>query len=166
MSVSEWRAERLSALVKERELDVLLVTNLVNIRYVCGFSGTNGVCVVDSERRVLVTDFRYIERAGAEAPGWDVVRGKRDLLDAVAASATERASGAIRIGFDDAQMTERLHRRLAELLPGDAELVHAAGIVEELRAVKDPGEVRSIREAAKLADELYTWLIEDLGLSG
>jgi len=63
VSAFEQRAERLEGLLAERELDLLLVTDLVNVRYLCGFSGTNGLCVVGSGMRAFVTDFRYIGRA-------------------------------------------------------------------------------------------------------
>ena len=62
MSVFAERADRLSRLVGERELDVMVVTNIVNVRYLCGFAGTNGICIVGPENshlRVFVTDFRY-----------------------------------------------------------------------------------------------------------
>jgi Xaa-Pro aminopeptidase len=55
------RAERLVALLDERQLDSLLVTNLVNVRYLTGFTGTNGACIVSRDDRIFLTDFRYVE---------------------------------------------------------------------------------------------------------
>ena len=62
------RPERLAAAVAARELDALLVTDLVNLHYLTGFTGTNGLAVVGAGAdgaRVFVTDFRYVERADA-----------------------------------------------------------------------------------------------------
>jgi Xaa-Pro aminopeptidase len=164
MSSFEQRTERASTVARERELDFLLVTNLVNVRYLCGFSGTNGVCLVGGGERLFVTDFRYVERAKAEVPDFELVRGKRDLLGDVAELIKSR--GAARVGFDDAHLTVRSHARLGDLLDGAAELVAAGGIVEDLRARKDESELAAIRAATEIADEVYRWLIDTHGLAG
>jgi Xaa-Pro aminopeptidase len=167
VSAFEQRAERLEALLAERELDLLLVTDLVNVRYLCGFSGTNGLCVVGPGTRVFVTDFRYVERAEAEVPDYERVRGERDLLGDVASLVKRRAGAhAARVGFDDDDLSVRRHAKLRELLPDQVELVPAGGLVERLRRVKDAGELETIRRAAAVANELYRWLMEEHGLVG
>ncbi len=154
------RADRLAELLRERELDALLVTNLVNVRWLTGFTGTNGLAIVAAGgERVFVTDFRYVEQAAEQVPGFERVRGKQDLLG----DAAERLSG--RVGFDDAHLTVRAHRKLSERVEDRAELVPAAGLVEDLRAVKDAGEVEKIRAAAALADEALAVVMER-GLAG
>jgi Xaa-Pro aminopeptidase len=110
---------------------------------------------------VFLTDFRYVERARREVPDFECVRGRDDLLEAVA----EIATGG-RLGFDDAHMTVRSHAKLAETVGESVELVPAGGLVEELRAVKDDEEVAAIRRSAELADEVYRWLIAEHGLRG
>ena len=57
------RADRVVAQLEERELDCLLVTNLVNVRYLTGFTGTNGACVVGRDGRLFLTDSRYVEQS-------------------------------------------------------------------------------------------------------
>jgi Xaa-Pro aminopeptidase len=157
--VSAARADRVVERLRERELDSLLVTNLMNVRYLSGFTGTNGLCVVSPDARVFITDFRYVERAQSEVPDFDRLRGKQDLLG----DAAERLSG--RVGFEDQHMSVRTHKRLAEMLPDGVELVPAGGLVEELRAVKEPDELRAMREAARLGDEMYEY-IASRGLVG
>jgi Xaa-Pro aminopeptidase len=167
MSAFALRAERLVERARDRQLDLELVTNLVNVRYLCGFSGSNGLCLLGPENRVFVTDFRYVERAKSEVGDYELVRGKQDLLEDVAALARERARGAgLRIGFDDSHVSVKTHARLRELLPDSVELVPAGGLVEELRAVKDHEEIGLMRTATRLADDVYRWLIEDHGLTG
>jgi Xaa-Pro aminopeptidase len=167
VSVFEQRAGRLDELLAERELDLLLVTDLVNVRYLCGFSGTNGLCVVGPGMRTFVTDFRYVGRAEAEVPDYERVRGERDLLaDAAALVERQAGEGGARVGFDDEQLSVRRHGKLRELLPDRAELVPAGGLVERLRRVKDPGELETIRRAAAVANELYRWLVVEHGLTG
>ena len=152
MSAGSDRADRLPGLVRERELDWLLVTNLVNVRWLSGFTGTSGACLVSEQERLLFTDFRYTELAAEQAPDFDCVEVERELLAGVA----KRASG--RVGFDDRHLTVKAHARLGELVDDGAELVAASGLVEKLRAVKDADERDAIRAAAAIGDELYDGL--------
>jgi Xaa-Pro aminopeptidase len=66
----------------------------------------------------------------------------------------------LRVGFDDAHVSVKLYERLRGLLGNAVELVGAGGLVERLRAVKEPGEVERIRAAAALADEVLGWLVD------
>jgi Xaa-Pro aminopeptidase len=153
------RGDRLAALLAERELDCLLVTDLVNVRYLTGFGGTNGACVCGGETRVFLTDFRYTERAEAEVEGWEVVTVVDDWLGGIAA----RLSG--RAGYEDHKMPVRTMEKLEEKLTGGATLEGAGGAVEELRRVKDEAELEAIAAAAQLADDVWRWSLER-GLAG
>ncbi len=168
MSAFEQRAERLEALLAELQLDLLLVTNLVNIRYLCGFTGTNGLCIVGPGRGDFVTDFRYLERARTgEVQAFEVVKGERDLLaDAARLVQEHSGNGALRVGFEDDEVSVARHAKLRSLLPDSVELVRAAGLVQRLRRVKDDGELALMRRAAAVADDVYRWLIDEHGLAG
>ena len=164
--MSAERAQRLADAVAERGLDALLVTDLVNLRYVSGFSGTNGLAVVGAGAdgaRVFVTDFRYVERAADEVQGFEQRRGGRDLFDSVGEALP--AERPLRLGFDDAHLPVRRHRELGAALDDDVELVPAGGMVEDLRQVKEPGELKRIRAAAALADDAFNAMLER-GLTG
>jgi len=153
------RADRLVELLDERELDCLLVTDLVNVRYLAGFTGSNGACVVGRDERLFFTDFRYVEQSGAEVRDFEVVQAGRDMLGDLAG----RLRG--RTGFDDAHLSVSAHAGLREKLGAGVELVPAGGLVERLRAVKDASEVAAMRAAAELADAAYGSLRER-GLAG
>jgi Xaa-Pro aminopeptidase len=153
------RGKRLAGLVGERELDQLLVTHLVNVRYLTGFGGTNGACLCAAEQRLFLTDFRYTERAGREVEGWDVVTVEGDWLAGLA----ERLAG--KVGFEDEHLSVRSLGKLTEQAPDGVELVAAGGLVEQLRRAKDELELKAIAEAAKLGDEVYRWSLER-GLTG
>jgi Xaa-Pro aminopeptidase len=153
------RGDRLAALVAERGLDRMLVADLVNVRYLTGFGGTNGACVCGGDARVFLTDFRYTERAEAEVEGWDVVTAKDDWLGEIASHLAGRS------GFEDHKMAVRTLTKLKEKLPDGVELEGAGGTVEKLRRVKDEGELAAIAAAAELADEVWRWAL-DRGLSG
>ncbi len=162
------RAERLVGLVTEAELDLLIVSNLVNVRYLTRFSGTNGIVVIGSDVRVFGTDFRYYERVLAQLSDYELRRAQADILEVPAKVIEERRSEGkvLRVGFDDAHLTVRAHKRLGELLGDAAELAPAGGLVERLRAVKDADEVELMRRAAAIGVELYHWLVSDHGLAG
>ena len=141
----------------ESGLDSLLVTELTNVEYLTGFTGTNGACLVSASRRIFMTDFRYAERA-AEIEGWEVEIVSGQWLEALG----ERLEG--RVGFEDDHVTVRtagLIREAAE----NAELVEAGGAVERLRRVKDTDEIERIAAAAAMTDELYE-LLKERGLAG
>ena len=152
------RASRAVALLPEAGVDALLVTNLVNVRYLTGYTGSNGLALIGLSGCTFVTDFRYVEQAAEEVDAaFDRRRGERDLLEAVEELLP---GGPVRLGFEEAHMSVRTHRRLRELLPERVSLVGSAGVVERLRAVKEPAEVDSMRRAAALADDALMWLLE------
>ncbi|HEX5780661.1 MAG TPA: Xaa-Pro peptidase family protein [Solirubrobacteraceae bacterium] len=153
------RADR----VTERlEVDALLITDLVNLRYVTGFTGSNGMAIVGRDVRRFITDFRYVEQAAQQVQGFDREEGPQDFVSALKDGWPE---GSFRLGFEDQHVSVRRHARLRELLPERVELVSAGGVVESLRAVKEPEEIERIAEATRLADDVYG-LLRDQGLVG
>ena len=153
------RGARLEAALAERELDRMLVTDLTNVRYLTGFTGTNGACICGAGVRRFLTDFRYTERAAAEVEGWEVETVEGDWLGAIAAGLEGR------FGFEDDHMAVRTLSKLREKLAEGVEAVPAGGAVEALRRVKDEGELAAIEAASQIADEVWTWTVER-GLAG
>lgn len=144
------RTERLREEFEGAGIDRLLVSEPSNLRYLTGFTGSNGVAVV-GEALLFLTDFRYVEQAAEEVdPDFERVQAPGELLRAVA----ERLAGAgsLRLGFDGGHLSFRDHARLRAWLPDAVELEEAGGLVERLRRVKEPGEVERIAAAARLAD--------------
>ncbi|HEY5343881.1 MAG TPA: Xaa-Pro peptidase family protein [Solirubrobacteraceae bacterium] len=153
------RAERLADELREHEVDVLLVATPVNVRYLTGFTGTNGLALIYADRantHRFLTDFRYATQSAAQVPeafereivAGDMFEGLVEVLSS-SGEATKK-----RLGFDDASLTVKQHERLVELLGEQGwELVPCAGLVEGLRAVKDANEIDRIRAASRLADE-------------
>jgi Xaa-Pro aminopeptidase len=149
------RAERLANLVAEKELDQLFVSDLTNVRYLTGFTGTNGACLVSGAERVFFTDFRYTERAESEvSPEWERPQAERELIPQIVA----RMKG--RVGFEDARLSVRQLARLEAAADSDVEFVAAGDLVEQLRARKEPEELERIAAAAELADDVYRWALE------
>jgi Xaa-Pro aminopeptidase len=146
------RLDRLTPVLREREIDLLVVSELVNVRYLTGFTGSNAAALVGPDTRIFVTDFRYLSQSADQVPPeWDRQIAAHDLLAGVARAIPE--DGELRIGFDDVHLGVKAHAHLRDLLREEIELVAAGGLVEELRAIKDAGEVERIRAAAQLADD-------------
>jgi Xaa-Pro aminopeptidase len=159
--VSSARADRVQERLGEQGLDALIVTHLVNVRWLTGFTGTNAVAVVGADgRRTFLTDFRYVERAEAEVSGFERRRGGRDLL----AEAAAELDG--RVGFEDHHLPVRTWERLRETVGDGVDLVGGGRLLEELRAVKDESELDAVRAAARLADDVVRAVVLEGGLRG
>lgn len=157
------RAERLVGLFGDAGIDLLLVTDLVNVRYLTGYTGSNGLALLGPSTRTFITDFRYVEQAAEEVdPSFERLRAPQDLVAAIGEGLPE---GELRLGFEDANVSVRTHARLRELLDERVELIPTAGLAERLRAVKDPDEIERIKAAAALADEAFERLLQE-GLVG
>jgi Xaa-Pro aminopeptidase len=135
--------------LRERLEEPLLVTNLVNVRYLCGFDSSNAALLVEPDRVRLFTDFRYIEEARA-VPDVEPVQTKRALI----AELAETLVG--RVGFE----TVLPYAQYEALAGGGLELVPRSGIVEAMRAVKDETELQLLRRACKITDRAFERLLD------
>jgi Xaa-Pro aminopeptidase len=143
-------------------LDAMLVTRLVNVRYLSGFTGSNAALLIraDDDTPVLATDGRYRTQAAQQVPDAEIVieRACGPFLAGRAASL-----GVRRLGFESHVVTVEGYDSLAKAA-GDAELVRAAGTVEALREIKDAGEVALLLLACEAADAALADLVERGGL--
>src|SRR5690606_10269488 len=145
-------AERPGRFDDGRGIDVLLVTDLLNVRYLTGFTGSAGVLVVSANGMTFVTDGRYGDRARAELAGAGVDASIEVATREGQRQAIMAAVGAAgRIGLEADSVTWSNQRRYAADFSG-SEVIPTSGMVEELRAVKDAGELARMRAAAVVAD--------------
>jgi Xaa-Pro aminopeptidase len=152
------RPARVIETLDGREIDVLLVDALVNLRYLTGFTGSSALALLSPDKLVFVTDFRYVEQAAEQVDtAFERIRAPQELMDAIV---DVMPPGAVRLGFDDEHLSVRTHQRLRELLPARVQLVPAGGLVEGLRAVKDAEEIGRIAAAAELADAAISRVLE------
>ena len=134
-------------------LEALLVSDLTNIRWLTGFSGSNGWVVLDADSLTLVTDGRYGEQAAkqmaaAGVPG-EVLIGATgaDTLAHLAALCGRHG----RVGFEAEHVSYAVHGRWSAAFA--AELQPAHGVVEAARRVKDDAEIDAMARACAIADE-------------
>jgi Xaa-Pro aminopeptidase len=162
MSASQ-RSDRIADALERAGVDVMLVTNLFNVRYLTGYTGSNGIALIGAGVRVFVTDFRYLQQMEVEVDkSYQRLQGEQDLLGNVAGLLPE---GSVRLGFESEHVSVAKHGRLRELLPDGVELVPVVGVVEELRAVKDEHEIKLIAESTRIADDAFEALLAH-GLRG
>ena len=146
------RIERLRELLEEP----LLITNPVNVLYLTGLDSSNVALLVEPERARLFTDFRYIEAARA-CEGVEAVQTKRTLIGWLA----EELDG--RIGFESSVLPWSFAEQLRE---GGIDLVPRKGLVEQLRAVKDEGELETFRRACAITDRMFERLVSEVPFVG
>ncbi|MCV7053331.1 aminopeptidase P family protein [Mycobacterium heidelbergense] len=160
------RRYNLKAHIGGSGLDAMLVTDLVNVRYLSGFTGSNGALLVFADDRapVLATDGRYRTQAAEQAPDLEVAI-ERAVGRYLAGWAADADVG--KLGFESNAVTVDGFDALTcavEERGGATELVRAAGTVEALREVKDAGEVALLRLACEAADAALTDLMARGGL--
>ena len=144
------RSERVRAAAAEAECDALLVANLVNVRYLTGFTGSAGLVWLGADELVLVTDRRYAEQAESETNRAGVEIRIEITNDAPKEILAAAATGAGRIGLEAASVSWATQRQYAEWF--SAELVPTTGVVEQSRQIKDDGELDRMAKAAAIAD--------------
>jgi Xaa-Pro aminopeptidase len=141
------RVTRVRSELAATEAPAALISGTANIRYLSGFTGTYGALIVDAQAAYLVSDFRYRFQAAEQAPDFEFIEVRRwveGVADAI------RKLGYQVVGFEPAHLTYQVHAQLAAELSG-VRLVPLAGLVEKLRAVKEPQELACIERAAAIS---------------
>ncbi|WP_421120208.1 M24 family metallopeptidase [Aquihabitans daechungensis] len=148
------RADRLLTAMEAAAVPALLVTNLTNIRYLTGFTGSAALLLVSSDGLLFVTDGRYGQQAAAQLGAAGVpAQIEVDNLkqkDIVAAGLSR--CGAATLGLEADAVTWSAQRTYDETWFPSTELVPTTGLVGGLRIVKDDGEIDRLRSAAAIAD--------------
>ncbi len=156
------RADGVRSAIERAGLDGLLITELPNIRYLSGFSGSAALLLISADAMVITSDGRYGEQMAEElaASRMDALTGDAVIgnlvtqMEAIRSAVTSLGSlpgRNLRIGFEEDHVSVGQLRRLTEQLP-EADLVPLSGSVEMLRRVKDDGEIARISAAATVAD--------------
>ncbi len=156
------RRRGLGARLHDRQIDALLVTDLVNVRYLTGFTGSNAQALVGTDEAVFMTDGRYAEQARNEVEGAERLTYERTYLSTVADRV--RAAGVKRLGIEAAHMSVADHAKLSEVLDSAAELVPVDGLAEGLRQVKDAAELELLRRAQAATDAAFEGVLDLLGV--
>lgn len=148
----------LAAALDER-VEAFLVTNLVNVRYLSGFTGSNATLVVSRDgSAVLTTDGRYETQAASESPDVEIIVAR---AAAPAALATVVGRGARRIAVERQHVTLAAYDVLRAAAP-DVEFEDGRRAVEHLRVRKDESELATIAEACRITDAVFAAVLPSL----
>jgi Xaa-Pro aminopeptidase len=134
--------------LKRKGIDSFLITEVHNVRYVTGFTGSSGLLLITKKENIFVTDSRYQEQAEKETQGWDIHIAKGGMIKSV--KNLSRKMGIRRLGFESTVSYE-FFKRLSENL----NLKACKVLIEKLREIKDADEINLIKEAVRRAETAF-----------
>lgn len=153
----EERRRAVATELAERRIDKLLITHLVNLRYLTGFSGSNGALLLGAERSVaLATDGRYQTQIAQEVPDIEA-RITRPVAPALLAD----VDGPQRVGIEADHLSVAEFEALQKACDEQVTLVPVRGLVEKQRRIKDAGEIEQLAEVAELAAAALRGMLAD-----
>lgn len=149
------RINRVLEIMAKEQIDCVIIKDVTTIRYLTGFSGDSSLLYMDRQKGVLITDGRYTEQAKNEVKFFQVV----EYTGSIWAAAVQLAKGANVIGFDGACYTYSDYVELNELT-GETYLqtIDLSGI----RMIKDKKELDLLLQAARIGDEAFIKLLDDI----
>jgi Xaa-Pro aminopeptidase len=150
------RLQKLRTSIAEKGLDALLLSQPENLRYLSDFTGTSGWLLISGRNAILTVDFLYMEQAKEESPGFEIIQIKQELHDWLPGLISDL--GWHKLGFEANLISYDAYHKLSEAIKTkqiNLELVPTTGIVEQLRSIKEPEELRSITKAVELADAVF-----------
>ena len=151
------RLKKLRAVLKEKNLDAMFITQEANRRYLSGFDGSDGYLIITSDKAIIAVDSRYWEQAGIEAPDFKLFKVTQSYIDFFPGLVSDLNLNTI--GFESDNITYDTHHALNSALKKKkvtAKMVAVSGLVEKIRMVKEPEEIELMKKAAEITDTAFT----------
>ena len=143
----------------EKDIEGIFVSQPENRRYLSGFAGSAGFLFITAKDKILATDFRYTAQAKSQAPDYNLFTISGDMSQWFPQLIDEL--GIKRLGFESEHIAFAQHQRLCDILnKGNSQLrlIPTDGVVEPLRALKEPEEIELITKAAEIADAAMNYI--------
>jgi len=153
------RLQNLRQKLAEKELDAIFVSQPENRYYLSGFDGSAGFLLITAQDAILATDFRYIEQVKRQAPDYKIFQITNNMVDWFP-ELIDRLS-LRKLGFEARHITFALYRQLSDIIDkrqSPLKLIPLDGLVESLRAVKEPEEIELISKAAEISDNAFQYI--------
>ncbi len=153
------RLEKLRQRLAERELDGIFVSQPENRYYLSGFDGSAGFLLITSQDTMLATDFRYVEQAKRQAPDYEIAQITNDTAGWFPKLVAD--FNLKTLGFEAEHITFATYRQLSDILTktqSKLRLVATDGLVESLRAIKEPEELELITKAVAITDRALEYV--------
>ena len=146
------RLNNLRKALVQNNIDAILVTQPENRRYLSGFDGSAGYLLITEKKALLATDFRYTEQASNQAPEFEIIMIKGKVSEWF--PALVRDTVIKKLGFEADDISYSAYKQYSDTL-AEVEIVPVTGMVENLRAVKEPAEIEYIEKAVAISDAAY-----------
>lgn len=153
------RLQNLRQKLVEKELDAIFVSQPENRYYLSGFDGSAGFLLITAQDAILATDFRYIEQVKRQAPDYKIFQITNNMVDWFPELIAEL--NLPKLGFEARHITFALYRQLSDIIDkrqSPLKLIPLDGLVESLRAVKEPEEIELISKAAEISDNAFQYI--------
>ncbi len=148
----ERRLQEVRKHLETSRMDALLVSHLPHVRYLTGFSGSNGLCVVTLSKQYFLTDNRYREQSKTEIDGFEIIVTSDTLLKA--ARKRGMINGKKNVGFESQYLSVSMFENLKKLFPS-ASFVSKRSVIETIAAVKEESEIEAMKQAAAITDKVF-----------
>jgi Xaa-Pro aminopeptidase len=136
------RQDKLRAVLAEKKVDGMLITNLIHIKYLCGFGGSSGSLLMGPDTCEFITDGRYVVQSKNE------VRGANITID------NNFLSSGLTIGFDGKNVSHQMFSEISNILP-HVKWENIIGCVETLAMEKDNKEIEALKTAVEITDKAF-----------
>jgi len=155
-SLHSARQESVRKILDSNHLDGILFSSLENIRYLCGFTGSDGAFVLTQKEAFFLTDSRYWTQADEEVKGSQIIHYKKKMegISSLISDLKLR-----RIGFESTSLTFSLHQSLLKKLANESELIPLEDEIKNLRAAKDAQELTLIRSAIDTSSDAFLHVV-------
>ncbi|MEC9457041.1 MAG: Xaa-Pro peptidase family protein [Candidatus Neomarinimicrobiota bacterium] len=151
-SIYTKRQQDLRKVLDERGLDGMLITNLTNIRYISGFTGSAASCLITPEGQYFITDGRYIEQSKAQVKGFERFINMSSHLSQI--KDNNLNPNGFKLAFEGDHMSYALYENMISVFP-NTKWKSSSMILEDLASVKDDHELECIRTAVEVTDKVY-----------
>ncbi len=153
------RVENLRKAMKKEQVDGFLVTSPYNLRYLTNFTGTTGLAVITLDKAFFVTDFRYTEQAAAQAQGFEIIKNVGPIFEEVAKLCEQEELNAL--AFEENYVSFAEYSVLEEIIE-ETPLIPIAGMIENLREIKDDEEIAITEKACAIADQGFDYVLKTI----
>jgi len=146
------RQDKLKAILAEQNLDGMLVNRLSNVRYLCGFTGSAGTCIITPDHNYFITDGRYMEQSKTEVIGFERFIDYGTHIEIV--QKNNLIPNDLKIAFESDFVPVSVFNQMTELFP-KVQWKSSKMILENLASVKDDSELQALRTAIEITDKVF-----------
>lgn len=157
VGIFENRQNKLKSVLAEQGLDGMLISKLPNVRYICGFTGSAGSCIITLNDNYFITDGRYMEQSKDEVKGFERFIDYGTHIEI--AQKNNLIPKGLKLALESDFLSVSLYDQLIELFP-DVKWESTKMILENIAAVKDESEISAIRTAIKITDKVFDEVIQ------